>query len=1291
MTIDKTLDELKAKITQTLTTINNQASSLCAQAKIDSDIAAKCAANARESEARTRAIEAEAMQALSRLQQAQSVNKPSSGTGSIPVTPPPIITPPPPNPDDPNDPPNDPVDPPIDPTPNPQNSTYGAAVYHFGGTLASDHIGTGKANNWAWTGFDGVEVQSNMGGVLDKFRVISNQAAATTAGQYTTARTAFAGYAPYNDGTWKAMVRRVDVARTGPSFQWHNTTHRTKRATNLGIFAADLETFCSTGGRNLKRVICLDTEYYASYVGTDGVTVFTGVRADSAGAVAWAASTAKVVGNVVTYNGTYYVVTTAGTTGTTAPTHTEGAASNGTTVLTVAAPEVFRYSGGTLSTAGRTQTQVRDDVRATGLSDATAIWTNCPTAEVYFSLGLVAMKNFLGETGNYTTDRYGLLCDYIDGFLDYKKSLTVGTTAYNNCYIGDINEGHYDCYQQSVTRDYIDDYISTANGNSGQGIQRGYSRPRVTDWADHYGIDLSIAPASYAYTSTRAATTNSTTLLVSQTPESATFNNFHSDRKRVWFPEAGIYDGVGRSVVVSGITADGEGGSGTVGAYTCASAVSCDADSFVGILHPQQVYTAIRQSRLTAARAVWVYGTGGGSKPGRTRFSFCVSWANSGFKLFPAAYKRAIEAAKTDAPFTEIPAGYTAPTFEAWGTTIWSKITRDERRKTNGTITNMTKFWDGTTIKPPKTGRNAVQKFQVVIEAGSTQLSNVGVFFNKLKHDTSSYEIRTEKIRYGEKLDDGTLRPIRQYNTQYKKIKGISTLHYNYFESAAGGAASSENLLQPRFRAANKLWASRPDNGKYYPEILLQSEFQPVFNVSANQSQTVVFEVFIPSDAPSGTYSGSVSVLIAGHQAKIIPIQATVKNFTHPNAPKMTVGFSLGYSEMSRRFYGSLYPGGSYQLEIERAHNYVSQMLHWYKLCALSSGNGETNYTSHNPRPYQQKWLDGTMFSAANKYLGPGMSTGQKLWFIGHYGNWDVSEGQGGLASTKTDYATIESRLNDWKTYFNTNFPDVECPWYIMDEPANFTQANIYLDMIANATGSAKDVRTLITGNLDQLRAGAPRLTRPMDWAQIREPNTPHDTAATAFQAQANTKLFSYNGKDFAGSTATEAEGIEFMFGMVGDYKLNSLHKFIWELMYYNDFQAGGGLLDVWDTESARTFGQETITDTKRGYRNDRYSNGDGVWIYTLEDKVNTSRSKKTKLMAPSYRLPCYSDGIQLVDVLDAAKAVDATAANAIADAINPLPRYKDSGGYTNPANTKSYSPDQYETWSEQLFAILGV
>jgi hypothetical protein len=69
------------------------------------------------------------------------------------------------------------------------------------------------------------------------------------------------------------------------------------------------------------------TEYGTGY--TSAPSVYIG----SQGSVAWAGSTAVALGALLSSGGNYYMVTVAGTTGSTAPTHTSGSQTNGTATL----------------------------------------------------------------------------------------------------------------------------------------------------------------------------------------------------------------------------------------------------------------------------------------------------------------------------------------------------------------------------------------------------------------------------------------------------------------------------------------------------------------------------------------------------------------------------------------------------------------------------------------------------------------------------------------------------------------------------------------------------------------------------------------------------------------------------------------------------------------------------------------------------------------------------------------------------------------------------------------------
>jgi hypothetical protein len=78
------------------------------------------------------------------------------------------------------------------------------------------------------------------------------------------------------------------------------------------------------------------TETNTNVASLDNITAFTGATGAfsfSNYGTAWAASTAKAVGDQVYYNNNLYIVTFAGTTGTTAPSHTAGNATNGTATL----------------------------------------------------------------------------------------------------------------------------------------------------------------------------------------------------------------------------------------------------------------------------------------------------------------------------------------------------------------------------------------------------------------------------------------------------------------------------------------------------------------------------------------------------------------------------------------------------------------------------------------------------------------------------------------------------------------------------------------------------------------------------------------------------------------------------------------------------------------------------------------------------------------------------------------------------------------------------------------------
>jgi len=123
-----------------------------------------------------------------------------------------------------------------------------------------------------------------------------------------------------------------------------------------------------------------DDQYSTEVQGVNLTAGGTGYGSDpfvyigSQGSVNWAASTSYVLGKLIKSGNNYYIVTTTGVTGTTAPTHTSGTVTNGTAPLQWVS---VSNGGGTGATA--TATRVEGSVAGITLTARGSGYTSIPT------------------------------------------------------------------------------------------------------------------------------------------------------------------------------------------------------------------------------------------------------------------------------------------------------------------------------------------------------------------------------------------------------------------------------------------------------------------------------------------------------------------------------------------------------------------------------------------------------------------------------------------------------------------------------------------------------------------------------------------------------------------------------------------------------------------------------------------------------------------------------------------------------------------------------------------------
>ncbi|MCG3112609.1 MAG: DUF6067 family protein [Candidatus Manganitrophus sp. SB1] len=180
--------------------------------------------------------------------------------------------------------------------------------------------------------------------------------------------------------------------------------------------------------------------------------------------------------------------------------------------------------------------------------------------------------------------------------------------------------------------------------------------------------------------------------------------------------------------------------------------------------------------------------------------------------------------------------------------TVWTEHATVKIRRTTSPKTNQT-------AAVLKAARNEFEAFQLVVTANSGALSGVDVNVSDLR-DAHGNTIPADQIMI--------------YNQAYINVATVSTIQ--------GGTGEWPDALIPKKDA-------------YFGEV--RNAFP--FSVASGRSQPVWIEVYVPSTATAGVYSGSATVTASGRSPVIVPIQLTVWNFTLPSTSTLKSAHSIDY------------------------------------------------------------------------------------------------------------------------------------------------------------------------------------------------------------------------------------------------------------------------------------------------------------------------------------------------------------------------------------------------------------
>lgn len=617
-----------------------------------------------------------------------------------------------------------------------------------------------------------------------------------------------------------------------------------------------------------------------------------------------------------------------------------------------------------------------------------------------------------------------------------------------------------------------------------------------------------------------------------------------------------------------------------------------------------------------------------------------------------------------------------------WANDGGDKVTRDERRGAASAAAVVNSVWNGTGVQIFG-AKNEVVSFNLVLEA-QTALSvpGVSVRFETLTGPGGAQIRSVPTTASG--VFDWTQRNIELFFVRYLKIEGLSRLSYGTYD---------ERHIPKRLRrpwtgqgVGSGVWTDRPDHDKHYPEIAVPMELVPSFTVAAGENQSVWADVYIPKTVPAGNYFGNVEISRNGTVTDSIPVTLRVRNFTLPDAPAGKTMLYLGYQDINKRYTGISYPNANTSQDTlsKQVRDRHFLLAHRHKISMIDQNVGATAWSADAPRPEWIPRLNGTLFSAANGYDGPGVGVGNDVFAIGTYGTWSwKAQGEAGMWT----------HMDAWQNWFATNAPSVERFLYLIDESTNYAQTEQWAGWAASNPGVGASIPTFATIALPEAVSHVPSLNIAASWFAVAPLNI-WENASIAVQNDPDKKFYVYNGKRPAsGSFATEDDGVALRSLSWSQYKKKVDRWFFWEGTYYNNYQGGMGETNVF--QNAMTFGTFSSTSAVTGKTGWNYSNGDGVLFYPGIDQVFPSESYGLAGPIASLRLKHWRRGVQDIDYLALAYAIDPTRTAQIVQQMVPKALWEydvsDPGDPTWVRSDISWSidPDDWEAARSELADII--
>lgn len=511
-------------------------------------------------------------------------------------------------------------------------------------------------------------------------------------------------------------------------------------------------------------------------------------------------------------------------------------------------------------------------------------------------------------------------------------------------------------------------------------------------------------------------------------------------------------------------------------------------------------------------------------------------------------------------------------------------------------------------------GRNEVLAFQVVVESDDAGIAGLDAKLASLTRRGGGAQIKYAPP--GEDPSNSVDRPIEIFTENYMHV--TEPTHASWIWKVGGPAMPADPVGWKPVQLV--------------PENARQGRGGLPIDIAPRNNQALWIEVYIPRGLPPGMYDGTVA-LRSGGGLRRVPVELEVFDFELPDANSLT---AMIYFEPEQV---PLYQGHDLVERYHRfAHRHRIELTNAYSASSIDAARGR---------------LDGSDFTAARGYEGPGMGVGNTVVPASFYGPGDAYDARASAWSTS----------DAWMTNLAAKAPGARTFLYMPDEPgsADYARINTIANNIHSNPGPGRTLPIFVTSSYNSNLDGAIDI-----WCSAAAGFQP--ARAATERAKSKQYLF-YNGtRPATGALTIDSPATDPRVQAWAAFKHGVDLYFYWHADHWrHNFQKQGERnQDVWGN---------TITFDDRGQPGKSldgqgFIHGDGVLVYPGEEVLHPEQDRGIAGPVASIQLANLRRGLQdhLYLTLARQRGLDADVTAALAAVVPAV--FSDAGSKVEFAQT---------------------